>query len=168
MGGWGRPCWMRDNSNRFLHGICLQSLQCQELLYQATGADCQCLHGECQHQEVTGIMLQEFPDIDSLYKSRTLARLVAREQFDIAATFVGQDRSLQVGVGRSSRLVGSQLQLCMLTREAVAQACSVCRPALSLSKPQRLWPATQCLHLPGHSSFSLLHTSPAGMSAVAD
>ena len=51
---------------------------------------------------MTSIMLQEFPDIDSLYKSRTLARLVAREQFEIAATFVGQDRSLQVGVGRSS------------------------------------------------------------------
>ena len=74
---------------------------------------------KCQHQEVTIVMLQEFPDIDSLYKSRTLARLVAREQYDIAATFVGQDQSLQVGSGRSSRFVSSQLQLGMLTREAV-------------------------------------------------
>ncbi len=65
-------------------------------------------------------MLQEFPDIDSLYKSRTLARLVAREQFDIAATFVGQDRSLQVGPCRSSPLVSSQL-LGVLTREAVPE-----------------------------------------------
>ena len=129
-------------------------------------------------------MLQEFPDIDSLYKSRTLARLVAREQFDIAATFVGQDPGLQVGVGRSSRLVSSPAAAGRAHQRGCGQACSLCRLALSLPMSQRLcrrglahvliacYTMSAAARAPlftsaAHLSSPLLHASSAGVSTVA-
>ena len=41
-------------------------------------------------------MLQTFPDIDEMYKQRTLARLIEKEQWAVAATYAGQDKNCQV------------------------------------------------------------------------
>lgn len=41
-------------------------------------------------------MLQTFPDIDEMYKQRTLARLIEKEQWAVAATYSGQDKNCQV------------------------------------------------------------------------
>ncbi len=40
--------------------------------------------------------LQTFPDIDEMYKQRTLARLIEKEQWAVAATYAGQDKTCQV------------------------------------------------------------------------
>ncbi len=43
-----------------------------------------------------GHVLQTFPDIDEMYKQRTLARLIEKEQWAVAATYAGQDKNCQV------------------------------------------------------------------------
>ena len=40
--------------------------------------------------------MQIFPDIDELYKQRTLTRLLEKEQWTVAATYAGQDTHCQV------------------------------------------------------------------------
>ena len=40
--------------------------------------------------------MQTFPDIDEMYKQRTLNRLLEKEQWEVAATYAGQDRHCQV------------------------------------------------------------------------
>ena len=41
-------------------------------------------------------LLQTFPDIDEMYKQRTLTRLLEKEQWAVAATYAGQDVQCQV------------------------------------------------------------------------
>ena len=41
-------------------------------------------------------LLQTFPDIDEMYKQRTLTRLLEKEQWAVAATYAGQDTQCQV------------------------------------------------------------------------
>lgn len=42
------------------------------------------------------LLLQTFPDIDEMYKQRTLTRLLEKEQWAVAATYAGQDVQCQV------------------------------------------------------------------------
>ena len=42
------------------------------------------------------VLMQTFPDIDEMYKQRTLARLLEKEQWAVAATYAGQDLQCQV------------------------------------------------------------------------
>ena len=41
-------------------------------------------------------MLQTFPDIDGMYKQRTLTRLLDKEQWEVAAIYAGEDVQCQV------------------------------------------------------------------------
>ena len=42
------------------------------------------------------LAVQEFPDVEQLYKHRTLYRLIEREQWSVAATFVEGNPQWQV------------------------------------------------------------------------
>ena len=48
-----------------------------------------------QGREVFAV-LQTFPDIDEMYRQRTLTRLLEKEQWAVAATYAGQDTQCQV------------------------------------------------------------------------
>ncbi|KAL3152076.1 hypothetical protein ABBQ32_001184 [Trebouxia sp. C0010 RCD-2024] len=41
-------------------------------------------------------LLQTFPDIDEMYRQRTLTRLIEKEQWAVAATYAGQHMQCQV------------------------------------------------------------------------
>lgn len=58
------------------------------------------------------ILLQTFPDIDDMYKQRTLTRLLEKEQWAVAATFAGQD--IQCQVTNLTPLVYSKTRCCVL------------------------------------------------------
>ncbi|KAL0026717.1 hypothetical protein WJX79_006852 [Trebouxia sp. C0005] len=53
---------------------------------------------------------QTFPDIDDMYKQRTLARLIEKEQWAVAATYAGQDKNCQEQVVRAMALAGQLAQ----------------------------------------------------------
>ncbi|KAL0033286.1 hypothetical protein WJX77_001863 [Trebouxia sp. C0004] len=53
---------------------------------------------------------QTFPDIDEMYKQRTLARLIEKEQWAVAATYAGQDKNCQEQVVRAMALAGQLAQ----------------------------------------------------------
>ena len=40
--------------------------------------------------------MQTFPDIEEMYKQRTLSRLLDKEQWEVAAAYAGQDKQCQV------------------------------------------------------------------------
>lgn len=49
----------------------------------------------CKHKLMCA-WVQTFPDIDEMYKQRTLTRLLVKEQWAVATTYAGQDTQCQV------------------------------------------------------------------------
>jgi hypothetical protein len=51
----------------------------------------------------------EFPNIESLYRQRSLARLVGKRLWQVALSFVGSDVALQVGCVELASVHGVQV-----------------------------------------------------------
>lgn len=44
-------------------------------------------------------LLQVFPNVEKAYRQQTLGKMMDRQQWSVAATFVGEDSELQVWLG---------------------------------------------------------------------
>ena len=58
-------------------------------------------------------LVEEFPQVESMYRERSLERLMNKQQWAVALKFVGKDKDLQVRgfFGPRSRLPGVSLLL---------------------------------------------------------